>query len=106
MITPLYTLTCRVPADQMADTLMQLTTLLLQTPYAFRQTFQQAGHSDMDIFDTQQQLIVRVMLQVGAPHTPISLIAAASPQTALEAEPLPLVQALTQLWAPTTVSGS
>ena len=50
-------------ALQMQAVLARLTTFLLRAPYAFVQTFHSTGHSDIDVFDQRQQLLVRYTLQ-------------------------------------------
>ena len=53
------TVTIHSPAMQQSVVLTHLTALLLHARYAFLQTFHSAGHSDIDIFDQHQQLLVR-----------------------------------------------
>ena len=50
-------------ALQMQAVLARLTAFLLRAPYAFVQTFHSTGHSDIDVFDQHQQLLVRYTLQ-------------------------------------------
>jgi hypothetical protein len=57
------TITIQSTALQMPVVLAHLTTFLLCTRYAFVQTFRRAGHSDIDIFDQHQQLLVRCALR-------------------------------------------
>src|SRR5215470_1404293 len=46
------------PASQMSGVLARLTTRLVHAGYAFLQTFHTTGHSDIDVFDQHQQLLV------------------------------------------------
>jgi len=57
------TVTIHSTALQMQVVLARLTAFLLRTPYAFVQTFHSTGHSDIDVFDQHQQLLVRYTLQ-------------------------------------------
>jgi hypothetical protein len=51
------------PAVQQPVVLTRLTAFLLHARYAFLQTFHSAGHSDIDIFDQHQQLLVRCTIR-------------------------------------------
>ena len=53
------TVTIHSPAVQQPVVLTHLTAFLLRARYAFLQTFHSAEHSDIDIFDQHQQLLVR-----------------------------------------------
>jgi hypothetical protein len=53
------TVTIHSTAVQQPVVLSHLTTFLLRARYAFLQTFHSAEHSDIDIFDQHQQLLVR-----------------------------------------------
>ena len=53
------TITIHSPAVQQPVVLTHLTAVLLRARYAFLQTFHSVAHSDIDIFDQHQQLLVR-----------------------------------------------
>src|SRR5919202_808312 len=57
------TVTIHSPAVQQPVVLAHLTAFLLRAHYAFWQTFHSAGHSDIDIFDQHQQLLVRCTIR-------------------------------------------
>jgi hypothetical protein len=57
------TVTIHSTALQKPVVLAHLTAFLLQTRYAFLQTFHSAGYSDIDIFDQHQQILVRCTIQ-------------------------------------------
>ena len=57
------TVTILSTASQMPVVFARLTAFLLRAHYAFVQTFHSAGHSDIDVFDQHQQLLVRCTLQ-------------------------------------------
>jgi hypothetical protein len=57
------TVTIHSPAVQQPVVLAHLTAFLLRAHYAFLQTFHSAGHSDIDIFDQHQQLLVRCTIR-------------------------------------------
>ena len=57
------TVTIHSTALQMPIVVTHLTVFLLRARYAFVQTFHSAGHSDIDVFDQHQQLLVRCALQ-------------------------------------------
>jgi hypothetical protein len=57
------TVTIQSTALQMPVVFARLTLFLLRARYAFVQTFHSAGHSDIDVFDQHQQLLVRCTLQ-------------------------------------------
>jgi hypothetical protein len=63
------TVTIHSTALQMPVVLARLTAFLLRAPYAFVQTFHSAGHSDLEVFDQHQQLLVRCTLQEVATDT-------------------------------------
>jgi hypothetical protein len=57
------TVTIHSTALQMPTVLARLAAFLLRARYAFVQTFHSAGHSDIDVFDQHQHLLVRCTLQ-------------------------------------------
>ena len=59
--TPTITIHCT--AVQQSIVLARLTAFLLRDRYAFLQTFHSAEHSDIDIFDQHQQLLIRCTIQ-------------------------------------------
>jgi hypothetical protein len=63
MTPSIPTVTIHSTALQMPVVLAHLTAFLLHARYAFLQTFHSAGHSDLDVFDQHQHLLVRCTLQ-------------------------------------------
>src|SRR5262249_6445483 len=61
LFTP--TITIHSPAVQQPVVLTQLTAFLLRARYAFLQTFHSVAHSDIDIFDQHQQLLIRCTIR-------------------------------------------
>ena len=59
--TPTVTIHCT--AVQQPVVLTHLTAFLLRARYAFLQTFHSAEHSDIDIFDQHQQLLIRCTIR-------------------------------------------
>ena len=57
------TVTIHSTAVQLPVVLTHLTAFLLRARYAFLQTFHSTGHSDIDIFDQHQQLLVRCTIR-------------------------------------------
>lgn len=57
------TITIHSPAVQQPVVLTRLTAFLLYARYAFLQTFHSVEHSDIDIFDQHQQLLVRCTIR-------------------------------------------
>jgi hypothetical protein len=57
------TVTIHNTASQMSVVLARLTTFFVHAGYAFLQTFHSAGHSDIDVFDQHQQLLVHCTIR-------------------------------------------
>ena len=57
------TVTIYSTAVQQPVVLTHLTAFLLRARYAFLQTFHSAEHSDIDIFDQHQQLLIRCTIR-------------------------------------------
>ena len=57
------TVTIHSTASQMSVVLARLTTFFVHAGYAFLQTFHSAGHSDIDVFDQHQQLLIRCTIR-------------------------------------------
>jgi len=57
------TVTIHCTAVQQPIVLAHLTAFLLRDRYAFLQTFHSAEHSDIDIFDQHQQLLIRCTIR-------------------------------------------
>ena len=57
------TVTIHSTALQMPVVLAHLTSYLLHARHAFLQTFHSAGHSDIDVFDQHQQLLVQCTIR-------------------------------------------
>jgi len=57
------TVTIHTTAVQQPVVLTHLTAFLLRARYAFLQTFHSVEHSDIDIFDQHQQLLIRCTIR-------------------------------------------
>jgi len=64
MTQPPPTITCCIAASQMAIAWVRLTIFLLRAGHAFLHTCHRPGHSDLDIFDQHQQLLIRCTLRI------------------------------------------
>jgi len=102
------TVTLHIPASQMSVVLARLTAFLLHARYAFLQTFHSAGHTDIDMFDQHQQLLVRCTLRVAAApvstprESPAPGTLVLSPQSSAISPPLmSLLRELAQVCATT-----
>jgi len=71
MTPPPPTVTCWIAASQMAVAWARLTTFLLQTGHAFLHTCHSPGHSDLDIFDQHQRLLIRCTIRIADAATPV-----------------------------------
>ena len=90
------TVTIHSPAVQQPVVLAHLTAFLLQAHYAFLQTFHSAGHSDIDIFDQHQQLLVRCTLREAETDRRMPAPSVTPAQEALPENLATLIHALVQ----------
>ena len=106
MTQPAPTAILHIPVSQLPVVLARLTVFLLQAGYAFLQTFHSAGHTDVEIFDQHQHLLVRCTLRVADTTSPVSTLPESpapgtlilSPQSAVLSPPLmSLLHELVQL---------
>lgn len=77
MIQPMPTVTLSIAASQMSAAWARLTTFLLHARHNFLHTCYSPEHSDIDIFDQQQRLLIRFTFQVAeaaarVPGPPVS----------------------------------
>jgi hypothetical protein len=90
------TVTIHSPAVQQPVVLSHLTTFLLRARYAFLQTFHSAEHSDIDIFDQHQQLLVRCTIREAESDRRLPAPSVAPAQEALPENLATLIHALVQ----------
>jgi hypothetical protein len=90
------TVTIHSPAVQQPVVLSHLTTFLLRARYAFLQTFHSAEHSDIDIFDQHQQLLVRCTIREAESDRRLPAPSVAPAQEALPENLATLIYALVQ----------
>jgi hypothetical protein len=90
------TVTIHSPAVQQPVVLSHLTTFLLRARYAFLQTFHSAEHSDLDIFDQHQQLLVRCTIREAKTDRRMPAPSVAPAQEALPENLATLIHALVQ----------
>src|SRR6266702_4152850 len=98
------TVTIYSPAVQQPVVLAHLTAFLLQAHYAFLQTFHSAGHSDIDIFDQRQQLLVRCTLREAETDRRLPTLSVSPAQEALPENLATLIHALVQACTVTSES--
>ena len=90
------TVTIHSPAVQQPVVLSHLTAFLLRARYAFLQTFRGAEHSDIDIFDQHQQLLVRCTIREAETDRRMPAPSVSPVQEALPENLATLLQALVQ----------
>lgn len=90
------TVTIHSPAVQQPVVLSHLTTFLLRARYAFLQTFHSAEHSDIDIFDQHQQLLIRCIIREDATARRMSAPSVLPAQETLPEDLVTLIHALVQ----------
>jgi hypothetical protein len=90
------TITIHSPAVQQPVVLTHLTVFLLHARYAFLQTFHSAEHSDIDIFDLHQQLLVRCTIREAEPDRRMPAPSVSPAQETLPENLATLIQALVQ----------
>ena len=76
--------------------LTHLTAFLLRARYAFLQTFHSAEHSDIDIFDLHQQLLVRCTIRQAETDRRLPAPSISPVQEALPENLVTLIHALVQ----------
>ena len=96
MISSTPTVTIHSPAVQHPVVLSHLTTFLLRARYAFLQTFHSAEHSDIDIFDQHQQLLVRCTIREAGTDRRMPVPSVSPAQEALPENLATLIHALVQ----------
>ena len=92
--TPTITIHCT--AVQQSVVLARLTAFLLRDRYAFLQTFHSAEHSDIDIFDQHQQLLIRCTIQEDETDSRMSAPSVFPAPETLPEDLVTLIQALVQ----------
>ena len=97
MISSIPTVTIRSPAVQQPVVLAHLTAFLLRARYAFLQTFHSAAHSDIDIFDQHQQLLVRCTIREAETDRRIPALSVSPTQEALPENLAALIHDLGQI---------
>ena len=90
------TVTIHTTAMQQPVVLTRLTAFLLRARYAFLQTFHSAEHSDLDIFDQHQQLLIRCTIREDATDRCMSAPAVFPAQETLPENLAALLHALVQ----------
>ena len=90
------TVTIHSPAVQQPIVLAHLTIFLLRARYAFLQTFHSAEHSDIDIFDQHQQLLVRCTIRETETDSRMPVSSLSPAQEALAENLVTLIHALVQ----------
>jgi len=90
------------PAMQQPVVLAHLTAFLLHARYAFLQTFHSTGHSDIDIFDQHQQLLVRCTIREAETDRRMPTPSVFPAQEALPENLATLIQALVQVCTDTS----
>src|SRR5262249_47931646 len=92
--TPMVTI--HSPAVQQPAVLTHLTAFLLRAHYAFLQTFHSAEHSDIDIFDQHQRLLVRCTIRQAETDRCLPAPSISLAQEALPESLVTLIHALVQ----------
>ncbi len=90
------TVTIHSTALQMPVVLARLMAFLLHARYAFLQTFHSAGHSDLDVFDQQQQLLVHCTIRETEADTLVPAPSVSPAQGTIAPELVTLLHALVQ----------
>ena len=96
MTPSMPTITIHSPAVQQPVVLTRLTAFLVHARYAFLQTFHSAEHSDIDIFDQHQQLLVRCTIREAEPDRRMPAPSVSPAPEALPEHLVTLIQALVQ----------
>jgi hypothetical protein len=90
------TVTIHITAVQQPVVLTRLTAFLLRARYAFLQTFHSAEHSDLDIFDQHQQLLMRCTIRKEATARCLSAPSVFPAQETFPEDLVTLIHALVQ----------
>ena len=99
MIQPTPTVTIHSSALQMPVVLARLTTCLVHAGYAFLQTFHSTGHSDIEVFDQHQQLLVHCILRETETDTRVPVPSVWPAQETMAPDLVPLIDALVRACA-------
>ncbi len=94
MTQPPPTVTFCIAASQMAVAWARLTTFLLRAGHAFLHTCHSPGHSDLDIFDQHQRLLIRCTLRRADAAAPVPAPPGSPAQGELAADLLALLHDL------------
>ena len=86
--------------SQMSAVLVRLTTFLLRARHAFLHTYHSPEHSDLDIFDQHQQLLIRCTLRVADAAASVPAPLASPAQETLAVDLLSLLHDLVQTPSP------
>ena len=87
-------------ASQMSAGLVQLSTFLLRARHAFLHTYHSPEHSDLDIFDQHQQLLIRCTLRVADADAAVPAPLASPAQGDLAGDLMSLLHDLVQTPSP------
>jgi hypothetical protein len=90
------TVTIYTTAVQQPVVLTHLTAFLLRARYAFLQTFHSTEHSDLDIFDQHQQLLIRCTIREDETDRRMSAPSVFPAQETLPEDLVTLIHALVQ----------
>src|SRR5262252_3284920 len=90
------TVTIHSTASQMSVVLARLTIYLVHAGYAFLQTFHSAGHSDIDVFDQHQQLLVHCIIRETEPDTRVRVPSVLPALETMAPDLVTLIQELVQ----------
>ena len=100
MRPPMPTVTFSIAASQMETVLVRLSTFLLRARHAFLHTYHSPEHSDIDIFDQHQQLLIRCTLRVADAAAAVPAPLAPPAQETLAVDLLSLLHDLVQTPSP------
>ena len=100
MTPPTPTVTFHIAASQMSVVWARLSTFLLHARHAFLRTCHSPGHSDLDIFDQHQQLLIRCTLRVADADAAVPAPLASPAQGDLAVDLLSLLHDLVQTPSP------
>ena len=94
------TVTFCIAASQMSTMLARLSTFLLHARHAFLHTFHSTEHSDIDIFDQHQRLVIRCTIRVADAAAAVSAPLVFPAQGGLAADLMSLLHDLVQTPSP------
>jgi len=90
------TVTIHSTASQMSVVLARLTTCLVHAGYAFLQTFHSTGHSDIEVFDQHQQLLVHCTIRETETDTRVPVPSVLPALETIAPDLVPLIHDLVQ----------